>query len=193
MFLLCYSCLRDRENNLPSTPFKIHTEFNKNVHAPMKPQLVISATRGWEYFAKDYLWTVFPGVLLWNPQAYSTEVGNCESAKKILFWEAKWNDVFFSKCFSKHSVKTRWWSLFVLRNADFFKFKNAWELSWGKVFLIRVLYREQIMRHGRSVTSMYCYRLYGLTAFSNRHAVLRKLLVLQQKQKFGTFVNISLT
>ena len=147
MFLLCYSCLRDRENNLPSTPFKIHTEFNKNVHAPMKLQLVISATRGWEYFAKDYLWTVFPGVLLWNPQAYSTEVGNCESAKKILFWEAKWNDVFFSKCFSKHSVKTRWWSLFVLGNADFFKFKNASEFFWGNVVLIRVLYREQVMRH----------------------------------------------
>jgi len=27
--LLC--CLRDRENNLPSTPFKIYTEFNKKM------------------------------------------------------------------------------------------------------------------------------------------------------------------
>jgi len=27
----------------------------KNVHVPMKPQRVISATRGWEYFAKYYL------------------------------------------------------------------------------------------------------------------------------------------
>ena len=51
--LLC--CLRDRENNLPSTPFKIYAEFNKNVYAPMKPQHVISAARGWEYFANDYL------------------------------------------------------------------------------------------------------------------------------------------
>jgi len=25
------------------------------VHAPMKSQSVISATRGWKYFAKDYL------------------------------------------------------------------------------------------------------------------------------------------
>jgi len=40
---------------LPSTPFKIYTEFNKNVYVPKKPQGVISATRGWEYFAKDYL------------------------------------------------------------------------------------------------------------------------------------------
>ena len=31
-----------------------------------------------EYFAKDYLWTVFPGVLLWNPEAYSKEVGECQ-------------------------------------------------------------------------------------------------------------------
>jgi len=37
---------------------------------------------------------------------------------------------------------------FVLRNADFFKFKNAWELFRGNVLLIRVLYSEQIMHHG---------------------------------------------
>jgi len=55
--LLCY--LRDGENNLPSTPFEIYTEFKKNVHVPMKPQRLISATTGWEYFAKDYLWTIY--------------------------------------------------------------------------------------------------------------------------------------
>ena len=60
--LLC--CLRDGENNLPSTLFKIYTEFNKNVHVAKKPQRVISAAIGWEYFAKDYLWTVFPRILL---------------------------------------------------------------------------------------------------------------------------------
>ena len=48
-------CLRDGETNLPSTPLKIYSEFNKNVHAPMTPQRVISATRGREYFSKDYL------------------------------------------------------------------------------------------------------------------------------------------
>jgi len=52
----------------------------------MKPQRVISATRGWEFFAKDYLWIVFPRVLLWNPEAYSKEVEECQ---KFLFWEAK--------------------------------------------------------------------------------------------------------
>jgi len=39
----------------------------KNVHVPKKPQRVISATRVWDYFAKDYLLTVFPRVLLWYP------------------------------------------------------------------------------------------------------------------------------
>ena len=51
--LLC--CLQDGENNLPSTPFKIILNSIKIVHAPMKPQRVIPAARGWEYFAKDYL------------------------------------------------------------------------------------------------------------------------------------------
>jgi len=51
--LLCY--LRDGENNLPSTHLKFILNSIENVHMPMKPQRVISATRGWEYFAKDYL------------------------------------------------------------------------------------------------------------------------------------------
>jgi len=33
------------------------------------------------------------------------------------------------------------------------------------------------MRHGGSVTLTCCYRLYGLSAFCNRHAVLQKLCV----------------
>jgi len=48
-------CLRDEKNKLSTTPFKLYTEFNKNVRAPMKPQRVISASRGWEYLAKNYL------------------------------------------------------------------------------------------------------------------------------------------
>jgi len=43
----------------PLPHLKFYAEFNKTVHVPMKPQHVISATRGWEFFAKDYLWTVF--------------------------------------------------------------------------------------------------------------------------------------
>jgi len=43
-------CLRDRENNLPSIPVKIYTEFNKKRACTNE-----TAARGWEYFAKDYL------------------------------------------------------------------------------------------------------------------------------------------
>jgi len=44
--------------------FTLNTVWNlywiqKNVHVPMKPQRLISATTGWEYFAKDYLWTIY--------------------------------------------------------------------------------------------------------------------------------------
>ena len=71
----------------------------------MKPQHVISVARGWENVAKDYLWTVFF-------QEFCYEIHRLiqkrwASAKKFLFWEAKWNHVFLSKCFSKHSVTTR--------------------------------------------------------------------------------------
>ena len=78
---------------------------------------------------------------------------------------------------------------FVLRNAHFFYVHKCRLFYVQKVLLPRVWYREQIMRHCWSVTLMYCYRLFGLSAFSNRHAVLRKIQVWWQKWKFGTVVN----
>ena len=138
----------------------------------MKPQRVISAVTGWEYFAKDYLWTVFQEFCY---ETYRLVQKRRESAKKFLIWQAKWNHVFFRSAFQSTQLKHAGEVFVVLRNADFFKFKNVSELSWGKVLLIRVLYREQIMRHCWSVTLTYFYWLYGLSAFSNRHAVLRKL------------------
>jgi len=62
-----------------------------------------------------------------------------------------WKRGLFFEVLSKQSVKTRWW-VFFLHNADFVKFRNASELSWQKVLLIRVLYREKVMRHGWSAT-----------------------------------------
>jgi len=38
---------------LPRLKFTLNSI--QNVHAPMKPQHVISAARDWVYFAKDYL------------------------------------------------------------------------------------------------------------------------------------------
>jgi len=114
---------------------------------------------------------------------------------KSLFFE-KPNETmsFFRNAFQSTLLKHPGEVLFLFcAMQTFSKFKNASELSWEKVLLIRVLQKEQIMRHGWSVALTYCYRLYNISAFSNRHAVMRKLLVWQQKRKFGTVANISLT
>ena len=66
-FLCCYVVCKMEKTICPLLRSKFILNSIKNLHVPMKPQRVISATRGWEYFAKDYLWTVFPRVLLWNP------------------------------------------------------------------------------------------------------------------------------
>jgi len=39
----------------PPSRLKFVLNSIKNVHVPMNPQRAISATKGWEYFAKDYL------------------------------------------------------------------------------------------------------------------------------------------
>jgi len=59
--------------------------------------------------------------------------------------------ISFQSSLLKHTAE-----FFVLRNADFVKFRNASELSWENVLLIRVLYREQVMRHGWSATLTCC-------------------------------------
>ena len=71
----------------------------------MKPQHVISATRG---YGSTLLITLFE--LFFQEFCYETHrliQKRWECAKTFLFWEAKQNDVFFSKYFSKYYVKTR--------------------------------------------------------------------------------------
>jgi len=48
-------CLRDGENNLPSTPFKIYTEFNKKCACTNETETRNLCSESWEYFAKYYL------------------------------------------------------------------------------------------------------------------------------------------
>jgi len=60
--LLCY--LQMEKTICPLPRLKCILNSIKNVHVPMKQQRAISATTNWEYYAKDYLWTVFPRVLL---------------------------------------------------------------------------------------------------------------------------------
>jgi len=77
--LLCRYIVCELEKTICPLPrLKFILNSIKNVYVPMKPQRIISATRGWEYFAKNYLLTVFPRFLLWNPEAYSKEVGECQ-------------------------------------------------------------------------------------------------------------------
>jgi len=54
-FLCCYVVCEMKKTicSLPRLKFILNSI--KNVHVPKKPQRVISARRGWEYFAKDYL------------------------------------------------------------------------------------------------------------------------------------------
>ena len=119
----------------------------------MKPQRVIFSTRGWEYFAKDYLWTAC------QEFCYETQrpiQKRWESAKNFFFEKTnKTMSLFrsaFRSAFQNTLLKRAGEVFFVLRNADFFKLKYASELSWGKVLLIRVLYREQMTCHGWSVS-----------------------------------------
>jgi len=51
----CYVVCEMEKTICPLPPIKFILNSIKNVHVPKKPQRVISVTRGWEYFAKDYL------------------------------------------------------------------------------------------------------------------------------------------
>jgi len=54
-FLCCYVVCEMQKTIGPLPHLKFALNSIKNVHVPMKPDHVISASRGWEYFAKDYL------------------------------------------------------------------------------------------------------------------------------------------
>jgi len=54
-FLCCFVVCEMEKTICPLPRFKFILNSVKNVHATMTLQRVISATRGWQYFAKDYL------------------------------------------------------------------------------------------------------------------------------------------
>jgi len=54
-FLCCYVVFEMEKTIYPLPRLKFILNSIKNMHAPMTLQRVISATRGREYFAKDYL------------------------------------------------------------------------------------------------------------------------------------------
>jgi len=105
-FLCCYVVCEMQRIICPLRHLKFILNSTKNEHAPMKPQRVISAASTlqrttFELFFQEFCCESHTLIQKW-----------WESAKKFLFWETKWNHLFFSKCFSNHSVKTPWWSSF---------------------------------------------------------------------------------
>ena len=54
-FLCCYVVCEMEKTICPLPRLTFILNSIKNGHVPRKPQRVISAKRGWEYFAKDYL------------------------------------------------------------------------------------------------------------------------------------------
>jgi len=82
---------------------------------------------------------------------------------------------FFRSAFQSTLLKHAGEFFFVLRNADFSRSKMPWN-SLRKSFA----HKSFIQRANNSSWLIsyfdvaYCYRLYGLSAFSNRHAVLQK-------------------
>jgi len=77
----------------------------------------------------------------------------CGSVPTSFSYE-KTDKTSFLQCSFQSSLLKHAGEFFFLRNADFVKFGNASELSWEKALLIRVLYREQVMRRGWSATLM---------------------------------------
>jgi len=83
---------------------------------------------------------------------------------------------FFRSAFQSTLLKQDDEVFFVLRNADFFKFKKRLGTFLRKGFA----HKSSTKRANNASWLIsdfdvaYCYRLYGLSAISNRHAVLRK-------------------
>ena len=148
-FLCCYVACKMEKTICPLRRLKFILNSVKNVHAPMKPQRVISALRGWEYFAKDYLSTVFSESFVMKPIGLFKRGGR---VSKSFFFE-KPNETMscfrssFQSTVLEHAGEV---SLFWVMQT--FLSSKMPRNSRGKVLLIRVLYREQIMRHVWSVT-----------------------------------------
>ena len=119
--LLLY-CLRDGENNLPSTPFKIYTDFNKKCACNNEPAACnLCNERLGVCFAKDYLWTVFTRVLLWNPIGLYKRGG--EVPKSFFFEKPNKTMSCFRSAFQSTLLKHAGEAFLVLRNADFLSSK----------------------------------------------------------------------
>jgi len=150
-FLCCCVVCEMEKTICPTRRLNLILSSIRNVHAPVKPQRVISAAPGWEYFAKDCLWNVFSKSFVMKPIGLFRRGGR---VPKSFFFEkpnetmSSFRSVFKALCYNT-LVK---FFLFLFKVMQTFLSSKMPRNSRGKVFFIRVLYREQIMRHGWSVT-----------------------------------------
>ena len=125
----------------------------------MKAQRITSATRCWEYFSKDYLWTVtvFTGVVLWNYRLIQKRW----VPKSFFFEKPNKTMSFYRNAFQSTLLKHAGKVFFVLRNADFFKLKNASELSWLRKSFVHKSFTQRANNASWLISYFdmaYCYR-----------------------------------
>jgi len=109
-FLCCYIVCELEKTICPLPRLISILNSIKNVHVPMKPQPIISATRGWEYFAKDYLWTIVSKSFVMKPRGLFKRGGR--APKSFFFEKPNKTMSFFRSNFQSTLLKHAEWSFF---------------------------------------------------------------------------------
>jgi len=123
--LLC--CLRDGENNLPSTPFKSYPEFNKKCACTNETVSCNLCSERLEVLCQGLSLNCFSKSFVMKPIGLFKRGGRVP--KGFFFEKPNETMSFFRSAFQSTLLKHGGEVFFVLDNADFFKFKNASELS----------------------------------------------------------------
>jgi len=98
--LLCY--LQEGENNFPTTPFKIYTEFNKKYACTNETAARNLCNERLGVFCKGLSMSCFSRSFVTKPIGLFRRGEECQ---KVSFLRSQMKPCLFSKCFSKHSVK----------------------------------------------------------------------------------------
>jgi len=131
---------------LPSVPFKIYTEFNKKCACTNETAARNLCNEGLGVLCEERSLNCFSRSFVMKPIGLIKRGGRVP--KSFFFEKPNKTMSCFRSAFQSTLLKHADEVFFVLRNADCFKFKNTSELSSGKILLMRVSYREKIMRHG---------------------------------------------
>ena len=123
--LLCY--LRDGENNLPSTPFKIYTKFNKKCACTNETAAHNLCNERLGVLCLGLSLNCFSKSFVMKPRGLIKRGGRMP--KSFFFEKSNETMSFFRSAFQSTLLKHAGEVFFVLRDADFFKLKNASGLS----------------------------------------------------------------